>query len=153
MMMDSPVEISAHDMPTWTVGSSQFRMALHHTGSTEEANAFARMAQAVVTEAEGVFGAFPRYDYGNYTFLIDYLPHASGDGMEHRADSTVIAGNLSFETGRRRRISAQWYLMSSFISWNVERIRPKTLEPFDLEEANMSVSYGLRKASRITTGS
>ncbi len=135
MMMDSPVEISAHDMPTWTVGNSQFRMSLHHTGSTEEANAFARMAQAVVTEAEGVFGAFPRYDWGNYTFLIDYLPYASGDGMEHR-DSTVIAGTRSLKQAAAQNIGTVSH--EFFHSWNVERIRPRSLEPFDFEKANMS---------------
>ena len=40
-------------------------------------------------EAEGVFGAFPKYDNGTYTFLLDFLPYVNGDGMEHR-DSTGI---------------------------------------------------------------
>jgi len=135
MMMDSPVELSAHDIEEWTVGDRQFRMALHHTGTKEEAAAYARMARAVVTEAEGVFGAFPQYDNGNYTFLIDYLPYASGDGMEHR-DSTVIAGTRTLR--QAAPISIGTVAHEFFHSWNVERIRPKSLEPFDFERANMS---------------
>ena len=135
MMMDSPVEISAHDLPEWTVGDRQFRMSLHHPGTTAEANAFARMAQAVVTEAEGVFGAFPRYDGGNYTFLIDYLPYASGDGMEHR-DSTVITGTRTLKQSAAQSIGTVSH--EFFHSWNVERVRPRSLEPFDFERANMS---------------
>ena len=135
MMMDSPVELSAHDLEEWTVGDHQFRLALHHTGSKAEAAAFARMARAVVTEAEGVFGAFPKYDGGNYTFLIDYLPYASGDGMEHR-DSTVIAGTRSLKQAAALNIGTVSH--EFFHSWNVERIRPKSLEPFDFERANMS---------------
>ena len=135
MMMDSPVELSAHDFNEWTVGDRQFRMALHHPGSKEESAAYANMAKAVVTEAEGVFGAFPRYDGGNYTFLIDYLPYASGDGMEHR-DSTVITGTRSLKQSAAQSIGTVSH--EFFHSWNVERIRPKSLEPFDFEKANMS---------------
>ena len=134
-LMDSPVELSAHDFEEWTVGDSQFRMALHHTGTKAEAAAFARMAKAVVTESEGVFGAFPKYDGGNYTFLIDYLPYASGDGMEHR-NSTVISGVRSLKQSGAQNIGTVSH--EFFHSWNVKRIRPKSLEPFDFEKANMS---------------
>jgi predicted metalloprotease with PDZ domain len=135
MMMDSPVELSAHDLNEWTVGDRQFRMALHHQGSKAEAAAFANMAKAVVTEAEGVFGAFPKYDNGTYTFLTDYLPYAAGDGMEHR-NSTVITGARSLKQSARQNIGTVAH--EFFHSWNVERIRPAALEPFDFERANMS---------------
>lgn len=134
-MMDSPVEISHHYLGEWKVGDSQFRMALHHRGTDEEAAAFARLCQAVVTEEEGVFGAFPKYDTGAYTFLLDYLPYASGDGMEHR-NSTVISGAADLKDAASRLIGTVSH--EFFHSWDVKRIRPKTLEPFDFERADMS---------------
>ena len=85
--------------------------------------------------ARRVFGAFPKYDNGNYTFLMDYLPYASGDGMEHR-DSTVISGAGNLKTGAPQMIGTVSH--EFFHSWNVERIRPKSLEPFDFERAIMS---------------
>lgn len=135
MMMDSPVVLGNYDLEQWKVGDRQFRMALTHLGTKEEAAAYARMSQAVVTEAEGVFGAFPVYDNGNYTFLIDYLPYASGDGMEHR-DSTVITGTRQLKQAAAQSIGTVSH--EFFHSWNVERIRPRSLEPFDFERANMS---------------
>ncbi len=135
MMMDSPVVLGNFDLEQWRSGDRDFRMALTHTGTKEEAAAYARMAQAVVTEAEGVFGAFPKYDTGNYTFLIDYLPFASGDGMEHR-DSTVITGTRQLKQAATQNIGTVSH--EFFHSWNVERIRPRALEPFDFERANMS---------------
>ena len=135
MMMDSPVELSDFNFEEWTAGDRQFRMALHHTGTKEEAAAYANMAKAVVTEEEGVFGAFPKYDNGNYTFLIDYLPYANRDGMEHR-DSTVISGTGSLKDAAAQSINTVAH--EFFHSWNVERIRPRSLEPFDFERANMS---------------
>jgi predicted metalloprotease with PDZ domain len=134
-MMDSPVEMSAHALVEWKVGNSQFRMALHHRGNDEEAAAFAKLCQAVTAEEEGVFGAFPKYDTGTYTFLLDYLPYVSGDGMEHR-NSTSISGTRDLRDSAANLIGTVAH--EFFHSWNVKRIRPKTLEPFNFEDANMS---------------
>ncbi len=136
-MMDSSVEISKHYLATWKTGDTQFRMALHHKGTDEEAAAFAKMAAAVTAEEEGVFGAFPKYDTGSYTFLVDYLPYVNGDGMEHR-DSTVISGTRDLKTSGAQAISTVSH--EFFHNWNVKRIRPHDLEPFDYERADMSDS-------------
>src|SRR5699024_5743039 len=66
----------------------------------------------------------------------DYLPYANGDGMEHR-NSTILTSSRPLEgDGLMRNISTLSH--EFFHSWNVERIRPKSLEPFDFMEANMS---------------
>jgi predicted metalloprotease with PDZ domain len=134
-MMDSPVELSDLTMVEWKTGSAQFRMALHHRGTPEEAAAYAKLIQSVTAEEEGVWGAFPQYDNGNYTFLLDYLPYVNSDGMEHR-NSTVIAGTRDLRDSASQSIGTVAH--EFFHSWNVKRIRPKTLEPFDYENANMS---------------
>ncbi len=134
-LMDGPVELSAHPEPEWQVGDAKFRLALHHKGTDAEAVVFAEMCKAVVLEEEGVFGSFPKYDTGSYTFLIDYLPWASFDGMEHR-DSTVITGSADLKTSSAREIGTVSH--EFFHSWNVRRIRPRSLEPFDFERADMS---------------
>ena len=134
-LMDSPVEISNHVLPEWKVENATFRLSLHHQGTDEEAANYAKMCEAVVLEGEGVFGALPKYDGGTYTFLIDYLPYVSGDGMEHR-DSTIITGTGNLRDAAPRLIGSVSH--EFFHSWNVKRIRPKSLEPFDFERADMS---------------
>lgn len=134
-LMDSPVELSAHAQPEWKIEDAVFRLALHHRGSDAQAAAYAEMCKAVVLEEEGVFGSFPKYDTGAYTFLVDYLPWASPDGMEHR-DSTVITGSSDLKSGASRQIGTVSH--EFFHSWNVRRIRPRSLEPFDFERADMS---------------
>jgi len=134
-LMDSPVEMSAHAMPEWKVEDATFRLSLHHQGTDRQAAIFADMCKAVVLEEEGVFGALPKYDNGTYTFVIDYLPYVSFDGMEHR-DSTVITGTGNLKDDARREIGTVSH--EFFHSWNVKRIRPKSLEPFDFERANMA---------------
>jgi predicted metalloprotease with PDZ domain len=135
-LMDAPLEISPHMLREWTADGARFRMALHFQGPDDIAERYQRMCEAVVLEEEGVFGAFPKYDSGSYTFLLDYLPYVSGDGMEHR-NSTVItsARPLTRESAAQQIESVAHEF---FHSWNVKRIRPRSLEPFDYERVNMS---------------
>ena len=134
-LMDGTLEIGRHAELEWKVGDARFRLALHHQGTGEEAAAFARICEAVTVEEEGVFGAFPKFDDGLYTFLVDYLPYVSGDGMEHR-DSTSITGTLDLRASAVEAADAVAH--EFFHAWNVKRIRPRSLEPFDYERANMS---------------
>jgi predicted metalloprotease with PDZ domain len=136
MMMDSPVEIGPHQIYKWDGGGRHFQIALHSQATPEVAARFARSSEAITLEAAGVFGSFPQYDNDVYTFLVDDVPSASSDGMEHR-DSTIIS------TNRALTKESSLNLLSSvahefFHSWNVERIRPRSLEPFDFERVNIS---------------
>ena len=62
-------------------------------------------------------------------------PWGGGDGMEHR-NSTVVASPISIRGAASRAFGTVAH--EFFHCWNVERIRPKTLEPFNFEEANIS---------------
>lgn len=134
-MMDSPVELSAIPLREWQMDGQTFRLALHHNGTEAEAASFEDMCKRIVAEEKAVFGRLAPYDNGTYTFLVDFLPYASGDGMEHR-DSTVISGALTLHDSAQRAIGIVSH--EFFHSWNVRRMRPKSLEPFDFERANMS---------------
>ncbi|WP_292263070.1 M61 family metallopeptidase [Brevundimonas sp.] len=143
-LMDSPVEISAHVVREWQVDDAgtprTIRIALHHAGTDAEADEFAARARRVIDAQIAVFGDVPDFDHGTYTFLADYLPHISGDGMEHR-NSTVISttrGLAEADYGQIGTLSHEF-----FHAWNVERIRPAELEPFDYSRANATPSLWL----------
>ncbi len=53
----------------------------------------------IVAAEHDIFGEFPTYEPGAYTFIADYLPYASGDGMEHR-NSTVMTSASAIRTER-----------------------------------------------------
>ncbi len=137
--LDSPTELSDFALREWPVVSNgneyTIRLAVHHQGSDREVDDYAAMVKKIVAEEMAVFGETPAYEVGSYTFIADYLPHASGDGMEHR-NSTILSstGSLGANAlGLLGTVSHEY-----FHAWNVERIRPQTLEPFDFERANMS---------------
>ncbi len=137
-LMDSPSELGPIAWRTFTLdgtGSPTFRIALHHTGTDAEADAFAADVKRIVTAERDVFGELPPYEPGTYTFIADYLPWADGDGMEHR-NSTVITSRRSIANDRIGLLTTVAH--EFFHCWNVERIRPEGLEPFDFERENMS---------------
>jgi predicted metalloprotease with PDZ domain len=142
-LMDSPAEFGPVVWRTFqelfATGASgpaaTMRVALHHVGTDAEADAFVTGVKTIVEAERDVFGELPSYENAAYTFLADYLPWADGDGMEHR-DSTVMTSRLSLARGRTRLLNTVAH--EFFHCWNVERIRPKTLEPFDFDRANMS---------------
>ena len=135
--LDSPTELSDFDLRTWTVpreggGADTIRLAVHHEGTDSALDAYAEMAKKVVAEHIGIYGEAPRFDRGTYTFIADYLPWASGDGMEHR-NSTILSSSASLE----RAPALLGTLSHEFAhAWNIERIRPADLEPFDFTGAN-----------------
>lgn len=137
--LDSPTEISDFDLRTWTVESGgeeyTIRLAVHHLGTEAEMDAFADMVRRVVDEQIAALGEAPDFDFGTYTFIADYHPWVSGDGMEHR-NSTILTSARPLSTGALRNLGTVSH--EFFHAWNVERLRPSSLEPFDFEEANMS---------------
>jgi len=134
--LDSPTEVSAFDVREWQVdgGAQTIRIAMHHLGTTEHLDRYTAHTQRIVEEQGAVFGELPDFDFGMYTFIADYLPWVRGDGMEHR-NSTILTstGSLENMTALLGTVAHEF-----FHAWNVERIRPASLEPFDFEEANMS---------------
>jgi predicted metalloprotease with PDZ domain len=140
-MMDSPVELSAYKEVKWTVKNTSgkdetIKLSTHSDDDQTIIDGFAEKVKKVVLEEKAVFGELPTYDYGTYVFLHDVHPSTAGDGMEHR-NSTVIVQPIGKVSGNEVRLLGT-FAHEYFHSWNVERIRPKTLEPFNFEHANMS---------------
>ena len=140
--MDSPTELSDFGLRTFTVTNPDgktydIRVAPHHDGSDANLDALAKDVERVVHEQAAVFGEFPAFDTGNYVFLLDYTPHSDGDGMEHR-NSTFTSSRLSIANDQQRRQALSTISHEFFHAWNVERIRPADLEPFNFTDANVS---------------
>ena len=140
-LMDSPVSLGEQQVRTWEEGGQSISMAVLHTGTPAELDTYVQNTQKVVHEAAAVFGELPQYDFGRYTFIADYLPQASGDGMEHR-NSTSLTSSRSLR-GDEALDNLGTVSHEFFHSWNVERLRPKDLEPFDFQRTNMSSALWL----------
>jgi predicted metalloprotease with PDZ domain len=137
---DSPTELSSYALRSWTVTGpggrvDTIRIAMHHAGTDAELDQYTARAKRVVAEQVAVYGETARYDHGTYTFIADYLPWASGDGMEHR-NSTIISSTGSLERSMNGLLGTLSH--EFFHSWNMERIRSAMIEPFDFTAADPS---------------
>jgi predicted metalloprotease with PDZ domain len=139
--MDSPIEISDSKVKSWDVlnkdGLAQkINLVYHGKSSDSTLIEFTEKTKKIVKEAQAVFGDLPAFDFKEYSFLIDILPGNNGDGMEHR-NSTVITLNANdLESGGTAILNTVAH--EFFHVWNTERIRPKSLEPFDFQKPNLS---------------
>ncbi|MEO0883223.1 MAG: M61 family peptidase [Pseudomonadota bacterium] len=132
--MDSPVQLADLEIREWQIADGQtIRFALHHTGTEEDLEQIVEMTKNVVNEQIEVFGEAPRFDYGEYTFIASYVPHASRDGMEHR-NSTILTRPDSLYKSNFDHLGTISH--EFFHAWNVERLRPADLHPFDFTRAN-----------------
>ncbi len=136
--MDSPTEISDFNMKSFNLDGQEIQFALHHKGTKEEFSEYFDQVERIVKQEKAVYKELPDFDYNKYTFLACYMPNVSGDGMEHR-NSTILTDKESLgEGGMKGNIGTVAH--EFFHAWNVERIRPAELEPFDFSEANMTGS-------------
>ncbi|WP_282030340.1 M61 family metallopeptidase [Winogradskyella eximia] len=133
--MDSPTEISDHMVRSFEIDGQKINFALHHNGTAAEFDDYFEKVKKTILQQKAVFGELPTFDYGEYTFLGCYIPNATGDGMEHR-NSTIVTSTRSLADGADRNLGTVSH--EFFHCWNVERIRPQSLEPFNFEAANMS---------------
>jgi len=139
--MDSPVEIADYKTAKWEVknpdGKAQTIHLITHSNDNQAAiDRYAEMLKKMVDEHLAVWGEFPTYDYGNYYFLDDVYPDNAGDGMEHRNSTSIVQRTPKIEGYESNLLGT--FSHEYFHSWNVERLRPKTLEPFDFTHSNVS---------------
>lgn len=149
--MDSPIEIANSKTASWEVKSPTGKMqTIHLVSHSNDDQAtidnYAKMLKKMCDEQAAVWGEYPNFDYGNYYFIHDVLPQYAGDGMEHR-NSTVIVQRTAKIAGFENNLLGT-FSHEFFHAWNVERLRPKTLEPFNFTHSN--VSDGLWLAEGFT---
>lgn len=137
--MDSPTKIADLIIREWQVSNPNgkkytIRIALEADATAQQADELMEKTKKIVTEAKAVFGAFPEYETGTYTFIMSVNPYVQGDGMEHRNSTMISSPSTAFNPDFLQGVTSHEF----FHNWNVERIRPKTLEPFNFEKSNMS---------------
>ncbi len=135
-LMDSPVSLGPQQVRSWQEGEQTIELAALYQGTAAELDAFAKKVQKVVKEEKAVFGELPTFDFGRYTFLANYLTQATGDGMEHRNSTVVTSSRPLRDEDELKNLGTVAH--EFFHAWNVERLRPADLEPFDFQRVNMS---------------
>jgi predicted metalloprotease with PDZ domain len=118
-----------------------------------------RDTDAIVRTHAELFGGVP---YARYAFLLLLAAGARG-GLEHRASTALLAGPSAFSTRKKYEDLLELVSHEFFHLWNVKRLRPRALGPFDYTRENYTRAlwvvegltsyydrYALRRAGLIT---
>jgi predicted metalloprotease with PDZ domain len=131
VLFDSPIEIGTQQVIEFTAQNIPHRIAMY--GQTRfNADMMKADMTKIIDEATKIFGENPCQDY---TFIVHNLGSGSG-GLEH-LNSTVLAVNrdaYQTEPGYRRFMALVAH--EYFHLWNVKRLRPSALGPFDYDKEN-----------------
>jgi len=131
ILADSPTEIGTHKLLEFDVRGKRHRVALWGDGNYDEARLKEDLAK-IVEQGALVFGGLP---YEHYTFIVHLQPNIGG-GTEHLNSTVCQASPNAFQP---RRNYVRFLGLASheyFHLWNVKRIRPQVLGPFDYQREN-----------------
>jgi len=130
-LCDSPFELGTHKLSSFTVGRTEFELALYGRTNADPAR-LVDILRRVVTATGKIFGGFP---FRRYLFIVHALPVGSG-GLEHRASVTMDIAGLGFEDETGYLRFADLAAHEFFHVWNVKRIHDANMGPFDYTREN-----------------
>jgi predicted metalloprotease with PDZ domain len=131
LLIDTPTEVAPAGhlvLDSFVVDDRVYRVMVHHTGGVPAGTRerFVRDLERIVRYENSIFGAPP---LERYTFLFN-IGYPGGDGMEHLYSTQIQAPHAWTDTTKVLpgiRSAAHEY----FHVWNVKRVRPAALGPFD----------------------
>lgn len=131
LLADSPIEIGAHVVRTFKAVGADHELAL--CGYHElDADWLVTQLQRIVEVEAAVFGGVP---YDRYVFIVWSYPGVGG-GLEHaRSSVNAVDPSTMLDKGK---VAGLLSLLTHeyFHLWNVKRIRPVELGPFDYTREN-----------------
>jgi predicted metalloprotease with PDZ domain len=159
ILVDSPTEVGTHNLLEFTTRGKTHRIAIWGEANYDEARLKQDFAK-IVEQGAQIFGGVP---YDHYTFILHIQPGLGG-GLEHLNSTTCQATPRVFAT-RAGYVSFLGLIAHEYFHlWNVKRIRPRALGPFDYQNENYTRAlwlsegvtdyYGnqlLRRAGLMTT--
>src|SRR3989442_11213492 len=131
LLIDTPTEVAPAGslmLDSFVVDTRTYRVMVHHNGTVSAATRarFVRDVEKIVRYENSVFGPPPLEEY---TFLFN-VGFPGGDGMEHLYSTQIESRRFWTDTARLLPgigSAAHEY----FHVWNVKRVRPAALGPFD----------------------
>ncbi|MGB0839899.1 MAG: M61 family metallopeptidase [Chitinophagales bacterium] len=132
ILVDSPIEIGNHHVVDFDAEGIPHYLALIGEGNYDEGK-LVDATQKIVTECKKVFGEHP-CDGEDYT-ILNHSTGGAGGGLEHLNSTSLMWSRWNYSGSNLQR----WMgLMCHeyFHLWNIKRMRPDVLGPFDYENEN-----------------
>jgi predicted metalloprotease with PDZ domain len=130
-LIDSPIEIGNHKVWDFKVNGIPHQIAFYGTVKVDSSKFLADVTK-VCEEAQKVVGEHP---CDHYLFIMHNIGRGTG-GLEHLYSTTCSVSRSAYESESGYQGILSLLAHEYFHLWNVKRIRPKALGPFDYENEN-----------------
>ncbi|MBI4563589.1 MAG: M61 family metallopeptidase [Planctomycetes bacterium] len=138
-LVDCPIEAGTFKVKAFRVRGVEHRLVLHGPVNRPLDRITRDLSRIVSVEAE-MFGGLP---YSAYTFVLHTVPGTYG-GLEHRNSCSLMYSPFGFRKREEYENFLELAAHEFFHLWNVKRIRPAMLGPFDYErEVHTTVLWAL----------
>lgn len=135
VLYDSPIEVGTQDVFEFNAAGVRHEVAMYGGGNYDKERLKVDMAK-IVEETTAVFGENPNK---HYVFIVHNYANGGG-GLEH-LNSTVLGAsrngytNPSTYEGFLSLVAHEYFHL-----WNVKRMRPIALGPFNYDEENYTTN-------------
>jgi predicted metalloprotease with PDZ domain len=132
-LVDSPIEIGNQELLYFEAAGVKHTIAMYSNQPLDyDKEEVLSAYKKVVNAATGVVGEHPCEEY---LFIVHHLPGIGG-GLEHLYSTTCQTSPAAYASERAFRGFMGLIAHEYFHLWNVKRIRPEALGPFDYENEN-----------------
>ncbi len=130
-LVDSPFEVGPHTPLTFTAAGVPHEVVLWGDPRLDETKLATDLARVVEEEAR-LMGPLPMK---RYVFFI-YGTDKGRGGLEHKASTALLYPRSGFSTHKGWEDFLTLASHEYFHLWNVKRLKPRRLEPFDYSKEN-----------------
>jgi predicted metalloprotease with PDZ domain len=130
-LVDCPIEIGNQKILSFDLNGIPHQIAMYGQTNYNEEKLKSDM-QKVCSTAASVIGEHPCKDY----FFIVHNVTQGGGGLEHKNSTTLGVNRNAYQSDQTYKSFLSLVAHEYFHLWNVKRIRPVALGPFDYENEN-----------------
>ncbi|MGV3509248.1 MAG: M61 family metallopeptidase [Sphingobacteriaceae bacterium] len=135
ILYDSPFEVGNHDTFEFEASGVKHEVAMYGGGNYNKAQLTADMTKIIEAET-AVFKENPNK---RYVFIV-HNTLSGGGGLEHLNSTVLGAIRLGYESEDSYKGFLGLVAHEYFHLWNVKRLRPKALGPFDYSNENYTTN-------------
>ena len=128
IFVDAPAFIGEFKVLEFQAAGANHRLVFSKPDISMTAPQVEADVKEIVEAAVAIFGKAP---YKEYTFLFKVQPQGGNSGLEHLNSTRITVGENDFVSQTSYREFLGTVAHEYFHLWNVKRIRPKVLGPFD----------------------
>jgi len=125
-LIDSPIEVGNQEIHSFLVHDVEHQVSIYGDAPVDREK-FVDDIRRIVEDEILIFGQVP---YKKYVFIVDFTDEAVG-GLEHLNSTVCFVPRLRLLPREEYNLMLGIFSHEFFHTWNVKRLRPKGLGPFN----------------------